>query len=139
MRVTPVISLRGSWSDMAWVRLAVFLARSPMRSRSEATRIATMISRRSRAMGWRLAMVRIAFSSIWCSSTSTLLVVLDHPVGERRVAARQRIDGVVELLLDEAAHLRQHRLQLRQIFVIGLDDVIGHVFLPKAQPKRPVM
>jgi hypothetical protein len=28
------------------------------------TRIATMISRRSRAMGWRLAMVRIAFSSI---------------------------------------------------------------------------
>ena len=124
MRVTPAISLRGSWSDMAWVRFAVFLARSPMRSRSEETRIATMISRRSRAIGWRLAMVRIAFSSIWRSRTSILLVVLDHPVGECRVAPRQRVDGIVELLLDEAAHLRQHRLQLREILVIGLDDVV---------------
>ena len=35
-------------------------------------------------------------------------VVLDDPVGQRGVAARQRVDGIVELLLDKAAHLGQH-------------------------------
>src|SRR5918995_2604730 len=57
---------------MAWGRLAMFLARSPMRSRSEAILIDTMISRRSSATGWRLAMVSMALSSISSSSASIL-------------------------------------------------------------------
>src|SRR5882724_1185969 len=42
----------------------MFLARSPMRSRSFETRSAPTISRRSTAIGWRRAMVRMARSSI---------------------------------------------------------------------------
>ena len=72
-------------------------------------RIATMISRRSRAIGWRLAMVRIAFSSICAFERVDLLVVCDHPVGQLGVALGQRVDGIGQLLLGEAAHLGQHR------------------------------
>src|SRR6185295_1844629 len=49
----------------------MFLARSPMRSRSFATRSAPTTSRRSTAIGWRRAMVSTAFSSISCCSLST--------------------------------------------------------------------
>src|SRR3979411_605581 len=42
----------------------MFLARSPIRSRSVATRMAPTISRRSTAIGWRRAMVNTARSSI---------------------------------------------------------------------------
>src|SRR5262249_22256402 len=48
----------------ASTRLAMFLARSPIRSRSFDTRKEPTMSRRSTAMGWRRAMVRMAFSSI---------------------------------------------------------------------------
>ena len=129
MRVTPAISLRGNASDMAWVRLAMFLARSPMRSRSEATRIATMISRRSRAIGWRLAIVRIAFSSIWRSRTSIFSSFWMTRSANARVARDQRVDGIGQLLLGEAAHLGQHGLEAVEILVIGLDDMVGHVSL----------
>src|SRR5262245_38274468 len=62
---TPRISFCGGKSPLsATTRLAMFLARSPMRSRSLANRKAATISRRSIAMGWRRAMVRIAFSSM---------------------------------------------------------------------------
>ena len=77
-------------------------------------------------MGWRLAMVRIAFSSIWLFQHVDPFVILDHPVGQRGVAPRQRIDGIGELLLGQAAHLRQHLLRCRQVVVVGLDDVVGH-------------
>src|SRR6195952_1734166 len=48
----------------------MFLARSPIRSRSVATRMAPMISRRSTAIGWRRAMVNTARSSITCCRLS---------------------------------------------------------------------
>src|SRR5262249_35816290 len=51
-------------ASSASTRLAMFLARSPMRSRSFDTRNEPTMSRRSTAIGWRRAMVRIAFSSI---------------------------------------------------------------------------
>jgi hypothetical protein len=98
---------------MAWVRFAVFLARSPMRSRSD-----------------RL-LLDLVFQYI------DALVVLDYPVGERRVTPCQCVDGVVELLFHQAAHLGQHGLELREVLVIGLHDVFRHFFSP--QPKRPVM
>src|SRR5262245_18590296 len=62
----------------ATTRLPMFLARSPMRSRSLAMRSAATISRRSIAIGWRRAMVRMARSSIsrwiWSIWTSSATV-----------------------------------------------------------------
>src|SRR5262249_53594883 len=52
-------------------RLPIFLARSPMRSRSLETRSAPTISRKSTAIGWRRAIVSTAFSSISACSAST--------------------------------------------------------------------
>src|SRR6202790_4772106 len=54
------------WKSLsrAATRLPMFLARSPIRSRSVATRMEPTISRRSTAIGWRRAMVNIARSSI---------------------------------------------------------------------------
>src|SRR5215475_12675096 len=62
---SPRISFSG-WKSLssAATRLPMFLARSPIRSRSVATRIAPTISRRSIAIGWRRAMVRTARSSM---------------------------------------------------------------------------
>src|SRR5665213_2939230 len=67
----PRISFSGwkSFSSAA-TRLPMFLARSPIRSRSVATRMAPTISRRSTAIGWRRAMVNTARSSIMCCRLS---------------------------------------------------------------------
>src|SRR5215475_763297 len=62
---TPRMSFCGWKSPLiAATRLPMFLARSPTRSRSLATRRALTISRRSTAIGCRRAMVSTAFSSI---------------------------------------------------------------------------
>ena len=50
-----------------------------MRSRSEEMRIATMISRRSRAIGWRLAMVSDGLFLELELKRIDLVVVGDHP------------------------------------------------------------
>src|SRR3974390_3148613 len=61
----PRMSLSGLKSlSSAATRLPMFLARSPIRSRSVATRMAPTISRRSTAIGWRRARVNTARSSI---------------------------------------------------------------------------
>src|SRR3981081_204957 len=81
----PRISFSG-WKSLsnAETRLPMFLARSPIRSRSVATRMAPTISRRSTAIGWgrgvvkspglsipgRRAMVNTARSSITCCRLS---------------------------------------------------------------------
>lgn len=52
----------------AKTRCAVFLAKSPMRSKSAAILIEPTISRKSDAIGWRLAIVIIALSPISLSS-----------------------------------------------------------------------
>src|SRR5713226_868992 len=61
----PRISFSG-WKSLssAATRLPMFLARSPIRSRSVATRMAPTISRKSTAIGWRRAIVSTARSSI---------------------------------------------------------------------------
>src|ERR1700720_1825492 len=68
---SPRISSSG-WNSLssAATRLPMFLARSPIRSRSVATRIAPTISRRSIAIGWRRAMGSNAPSSITCCRLS---------------------------------------------------------------------
>src|SRR6266436_1834123 len=62
---SPRISFNG-WKSLssAATRLPMFLATSPIPSRSVATRMAPTISRRSTAIGWRRAMVNTARSSM---------------------------------------------------------------------------
>src|SRR6266481_6960092 len=62
---SPRISFNG-WKSLssAATRLPMFLARSPIRSMSVATRMAPTISRKSTAIGWRRAIVNTARSSI---------------------------------------------------------------------------
>src|SRR5262245_24021459 len=80
---TPRMSFCGWKSPLiAVTRLPMFLARSPTRSRSLAMRSALTTSRRSTAIGWRRAIVRTAFSSIWCCSVSI--------AGSRAMARRAR-------------------------------------------------
>src|ERR1700722_5423740 len=68
---SPRISFRG-WKSLssAETRLPMFLARSPIRSRSVATRMAPTISRRSIAIGWGRAMVKTPRSSMTCCRLS---------------------------------------------------------------------
>src|SRR5712692_6488130 len=68
---TPRISFCGWKSPVSATRLAMFLARSPIRSRSLAIRSALTTSRRSTAIGCRRAMVSTALSSISCCRVST--------------------------------------------------------------------
>ena len=101
-----------------------------MRSRSEATRIATMISRRSSAMGWRLAMVRIAFSSMASSSASILSSVAMMRSAASISRLDERVDRLAQLVLGEAAHLGEHGLERRQFLVVGfLTDMFGHAMV----------
>ena len=64
-----------------------------------------------------------------------------HALGERGVAAGQRLDRVGDLALGEAAHLRDLAGELLQIAVEGLGGVFVHhgLFDLRRQPKRPVM
>src|SRR4249919_1768757 len=69
----PRISFNGLKSPSSWpTRLPMFLARSPIRSRSLETRSAPTISRRSTAIGCRRAIVSTAFSLISACRASML-------------------------------------------------------------------
>src|SRR6266436_5823052 len=83
-------------------RLPMFLARSPMRSRSLETRNAPTISRKSTAMGWRRA------------------------IG---ITLCERIDRIRNQLLRKTTHLRHQAGELLQIDVEGLRGVIGYYHL----------
>ena len=136
---SPRISFSG-WKSLssAATRLPMFLARSPIRSRSVATRIAPTISRRSTAIGWRRAMVSTARSSISALQIVDLGVGGDHALAERDVAADQRVDGIDDHALGKTAHLRDQPGQFLQIAVERLGGMFrSHRLSP--QPNRPVM
>src|ERR1700716_74374 len=91
---SPRINFKG-WKSLssAATRLPMFLARSPIRSRSVATRMAPTISRRSIAIGWRRAMVNTARSSITrCKlsiSTSAATTRLPSAISRRTSASME--------------------------------------------------
>ncbi len=107
-------------------RLAMFLARSPTRSRSPATRIAPMISRRSTAIGWRRAMVRIACSSISRCSASRRGSVATTCWASVDVGLAQRVHRVDHHFLGDAAHFGDAPLERVEFLVVGFDGVIDH-------------
>src|SRR5436190_16189100 len=90
------ISFSG-WKSLsiAVTRVPMFLARSPIRSRSIATRMAPTISRRSIAVGWRRAMVSTARSSMICCSlsisTSLATTRLDSATSRRTSASTESV------------------------------------------------
>ena len=64
-------------------------------------------------------------------------------LGELGIAPLQRIEGLRQQLLGQAAHLRDLLVEQLQLLVEGFDDVLVHGVCPLsvavAQPKRPVM
>ena len=62
----------GCASEMTMARLAIFLARSPVRSSAVASFMAATVLRRSSAIGWRRAIRRMHLRSTSFSSSSSL-------------------------------------------------------------------
>ena len=90
MRTIEVVSLTGRAEDSGIARLAMFLARSPMRSSVEAIFIAAIRPRRSPATGWRSAIRRTTLSS---SATSMLSSARSRSITARaRLASRSCTD-----------------------------------------------
>ena len=110
-------------------RLPMFLARSPIRSRSPEMRIAEIVSRRSMATGWRRAIIRIARSSTSrCSTSSRVSAAMT--LWASGVSRRPEPHGVGEHLLGDAAHLGDAAAQILQIRVERFHDMLGHGFGP---------
>ena len=71
--------------------------------------------------------------------------VANHAFAELEIAVGQRLDGIADLPLDEAAHLGDLAGDLLQVGVERLGGVVdpggvfGHCAFPGAYPKRPVM
>ena len=87
-------------------------------------RIAPMISRRSTAIGWRRAMVRIACSSISrCSASRRGSLAIDL-LGERDVDLAQRVHRVDHHFFGDAAHFGDPPLEGVEFLVVGLDGMI---------------
>ena len=109
----------------------MFLARSPTRSRSPATRMAPMISRKSIATGCRRAIVSVACSSISRCKQVEPRIGLHHLLGQRGVAGGERVDRVDHHFLGQAAHLGDPPLEQVEVLVVGSDGVlIRHGAIP---------
>jgi hypothetical protein len=91
----------------------MFLARSPIRSRSFDTRSAATISRKSTALDFLLQRIDGRIGR-------------HHTPGEIDVAAGERLNGVGDLALGEPAHLRDLAGQFLEIGVERLGGVFVH-------------
>ena len=86
-------------------RLAMFFARSPIRSSVEAIFIAAISTRRSAATGWRSAITFTTGLLERHLHGVERLVALDHLARQRGVAALHRLERLRQQLLAEPAHL----------------------------------
>ena len=68
-----------------------------------------------------------------------LVVVPRHLLAELAVAVDQRDDRLLQLLLDEAAHLQHPRADPLQVFVEAPRDVLAEIRRLHASYSRPVM
>src|SRR5262245_9656159 len=112
IRVTSDMQTRVRWSTvMAGVRLPMFFAKSPIRSRSLAIREILRTSRKSTATGWRFLR---GFDNLLINRT---LHFINRGIGRHQlagsfaVAGRQGLDSIANLTLDTSPHRRK---QLRQ-------------------------
>src|ERR1700722_6569960 len=100
-------------------RLAMFLARSPTRSRSPATRIAPMISRKSSATGC-LRALDLALQGV------ELGVRCNHLRRERSVGIRERVHGVDDHFFGNPTHLDDAPSERVEFLAVGFDGVVDH-------------
>src|ERR1700748_3713157 len=114
MRARLWVSRIGGSRLSTMARLAMFLARSPMRSSSLAILIAARVSRRSTAIGWGSAKSLSARFLVRCC-------------GMCGGALGDRFDRVGELRFRHAAHLGDGRGERFQFLGEGLDGVVGHI------------
>src|SRR4051812_40983870 len=119
----------------------MFLARSPMRSRSAATRIAVTVWRRSTASGWRRGDHQDGLILDLVLETVHPQVRGDDLRAEAPVAGDERRDRVRQEFSGKPPHLADLAAEGRQLLLVGLDDVgvFGHGAPIRGQPKRPVM
>ena len=121
------------------VRLAMFLARSPTRSRSPATRIAPIdlaqVHRHRLAPGdghdrqlLDLALQRVETR-----------IGGDDLMGERRVGVGERVHGVDHHFLGDAAHFGDAALERVELLVVGLDGMFDHGVHSLAEPAGDVI
>jgi hypothetical protein len=88
--------------------------------------ITAMISRRSTAIGWRLAIIWLQRRSVsrwsWLTTRSSSSTCITRP----QVAVAHRVDGADELALDQAAHRRHRAAHRVDVGVELLVGVLGH-------------
>ena len=118
MCLRPVISDFGWFSpDTASARLAMFLARSPVRSRSPAILSTVMMWRKSFAIGWRRAIIRMVCSCSSRSSWSMARSLKTTFSPSLRIALFERIKRLRQQPLGQPAHLGDFLVEQEQLLV----------------------
>ena len=97
-----------------------------MRSRSPAIFSTVMMWRRSLAIGWRRAIIRMVCSCSSRSSWSMARSLATARLGELGIAPLQRVEALRQQPLGQAAHLRDLLVEQLQLLVERLDDVLVH-------------
>jgi len=67
------------------------------------------------------------------------MITLDDDVGEIGIPVDQRFDRFLDLILDQAAHVKNFFTQFGQLFFVFLICVLCRHGLLRDHPKRPVM
>ena len=107
-----------------------------MRSRSPAILSTVMMWRRSLAIGWRRAIMRMVCSCSSRSSWSMDAVAGDGRLGELGIALLQRVEALRQQPLGQAAHLRDLLVEQLQLLVERLDDVLVHGSSPMSAARH---
>ena len=88
-----------------------------MRSRSVAIFSVAIVSRRSMASGWRLAIIEITRSSMRICSASTVLSVATTFLRQGQIARAECLGGVLDLAADGRAHVDDEGAEFLQFGV----------------------
>jgi hypothetical protein len=104
-----------------------FSVSSPMRSRSVMVLMTATISRRSDAVGLRVARMRLQSSSIDTSMALTLWSRRATSSPSRAVPRDEGLHAVLKLLLDEPAHLQDPGADALEVRVEAAQDVVRKV------------
>ena len=98
-----------------------------MRSRSVIVLMTATIRRRSEAVGPRVARMRLQSSSIATSMALTLWSSRATSSPSRLSPEYERLDAVLQLLLDEPAHLQDPGADALEVGVEAAQDVVREV------------
>ncbi len=128
----------GSWFSSS-ARSQMLTAMSPMRSRSVVILRPVVMRRRSLRRG--LVQGEQAQADVVDLDVHAIdgVVALDGGPAHLVVAVDEARDGVLDLLLDQPAHLEDLEVQLLELGFVVAVGVLAYVHRRSPQPKRPVM